>query len=440
MALIHLPHDAVGFLNALYRKTPPSEGATKAVATLVLSARRWLDFYSGYTLDEPEANKLGNLRYLWDDVERAVNAPSPTLDAVASPLYKAVHAMDQIRRQRERAGFSQHLALNDLLLAGAALVKGRGTESAVAERLPTVEQWLDNVAAMLAGSAPRLQPQVTTAVQTGIDTMRRALGEMRDAATLAAGIARAHAADEIVSQFLDWERRDHERLAEQRSKYDIPIVGPELELGLEGARRVERRLWRRPVQDALDLFFPRLERWWAEQRPIVLMPAETRPALLQEVDMALFELRTAIAGLLDASVGADTVLARYEAAIGRASEAFGAVREARFDPAPFEGTTNGVYFDAIQGVLNVTVPDMALLALMHEHPLPDSHLDVRDAMLGYLEQGDTDLLLSACAMLMAHVRSAPSPFVCPSCGGTLSAEGKCDACGHTPISVSSWEA
>lgn len=440
MELVHLPHVAVPFLNALHRQEPPSEESTQSFAMLVVSARRWLDFQSGYSLDDTEANELENLKVFWDEVERAADAPSPKLDALVPPLYEALDTMDRIRRRREQAGFSAHLPLNDLLLAGAAVLTGRATERAISDRLPLAEQWLENVASMLRGSTPRLQPEVCAAVVSGIDEMRRALAEMGNPATRETGVHRVHAADEVVSQFLDWDRRDHERLAERQSTYDIPLIGPDLELAMKGARHVERQTWTQPVQALLDLVLPRLENWWGEQRYVVLMPAEVRVSLLNEVDMALFELRSAVTGLVDTHHDVETVLARYEAALTRASAAFRAIREARWDPSPLEGSAANAYFEAIEGVMGGTVPDVALLGLMHERPLPDNHLDVRDELLAYLKEGDTDALLRACALLIERARPSSIALSCPSCGGTLSDDGRCRKCGDKPISIVAWEA
>ena len=440
MELVHLPHVAVPLLNALHRRETPSEEACQAFGMLIVSGRRWLEFQSAFTINDGEANMLANLACFWDELERAIEAPSPHLDALLPPLYAAIDAMDRIRRDRERTHLSEHPALHDLLLAGAAVLQQRGAPRAITERLPVVERWLENLTAMLRGSAPRLQPEACAAFETGIAGLRRALGEMREPATLEAGLLRARAADEVVSRFLDWNRHDHQRLAEKRATYAIPLVGPDLELALKGARAVNRDLWTQPVHDLLDLILPRLETWWGEERRTMLMPAEQRENLLEAVDMAIFEVRSAIAAMVDQNEPADLAIERYESSLQQASDAFTAVDEARWDGSALEGTTAGAYWEALTGVMAGTVPDVALLGLMHERALPDTHLDVRDALMEYLESGHTDALLRAAGQIIEHARAQSGPPQCPSCGGILRDDGRCRSCGDKPISISSWEA
>lgn len=440
MEIVHLPPVAIPYLNALHHRETPSQEALQAFEMLVVSARRWIEFHSGFTIDDAEAAALANITCCWNEIEQALAAPDPSLNALIPPLYAAIDGMERVRQERERAHYSPHAALNDLLLACAAALCNRGSHEAVRARLPVFEKWLDNVEAMIRGAADRLHEEVRAPLETGISALRTAAAEMRDRATLEAGMRRAHGGDEIVSQFLEWDRRDHERLAERHTTYEIPVIGPDLELGLESARQVDRALWKQPVQDTLELVLPRLEMWWREQRHSVIMAADERVTLLADIDTAILGLRESIADLLNPRKSEAAALEDLQRALEQTSAAFRAAREARWNPQVLTGTHAAAYWEAITGVLGGTVPDVALLGLLHERPLNDDALQVRDALLAYLDTHDPTALLAACGHLLEHARAERPAPPCPVCEAPLGEGGLCGACGEQASVTASWEA
>lgn len=428
MNIIHLPPDAIPLLDALLDDSDTSE-ATRSFSALRDAVRRWLDFHGAYTLHEEDANLLANVEVFWTEVDQALTRPSPReiLDALLPALYQAVDAMDRVTREREKPHFSLQRPVNDFLMACAAYKLGRAQDRAITDRLPVMDGYLASLETLFGSTRPRLKPEVVEDVEKGLALMRISVEDARrahntgDLESLHDALAGLSAGASLMDHFLEWERADRERLAERHTRFNIPVVGPALELGLDGARRAPRPAWAPAVANARAELISQLVAFWTRVRNTVLLPKEIRAERLTAVDEGVAGLDSALVDMLDESLDRDAAVARLEAALIRLSDAFTALDNDAVRRDAVTGTA-GTFLEAVGGVLGGTVPKLALIIVLRTVPLPTGCLNAGAALDAYLKDGSRDHLMDAALILARECRLSEQPatenvgWPCPCCG------------------------
>lgn len=458
MTVTHLPREAVQFINALERasrgRAVGLEEARAAFAELREHARRWVHFHGGFTLHDREAAVLANIACLWDQIDLALDASGlpQILEGLVPALYQAVQAMDEVLAERQRPHFSLQPVVNDFVMAGLAIVLGRGEWRAIEERLPVVERYLANLTSLYEGASPRLLAEVAEELQHGLCAMREGLVaagasvELQDVQKLREGVLRLQAGSVLLQHFLDWERRDDERLAETCHRFQIPL-GPTFEHCLTTARRISRAHWGRALGRIEAVLIPRLEAFWAHARERVLLPAELRQARIDAVHTALGRLREAVKALPDPNIRRSEALDIVEEALTSLSAAFEDVRHDAFKRDALRGTEADTWYELIGGVLSGTVPDLAVgraLMVMPELGARSAALErVRAYLNGYREED----LLAALSILVEPSPSSEQPaegtWTCSCCGeANKPGDHACRRCSTRPeaLVTTSWEA
>lgn len=469
MELIHLPPDVVLLLDALYAgRTDCEEELARFLAVRDASVA-WLEFHGAYSVTDEEAALLGNVSVLWNEMEGRI---AEGLSELLPRLYEAMAGLDRLRRWRERPDYSRQPPVNDLVRAGGAVLKGRGEARVVTDRLPTVATWLRNVESMFEGARDRLRPEVIADIEIGLRHMRDALSgcqvaaETGDRGMLHDALDQMLAGGELVQHFLDWDFEDQQRLEQQRSRFNIPIIGPSMDLALASARKAPREAWGPAVEHALALDLPRLRGMWSRVRPGIMtrveipepegwdpadgipLDLEHRELLLQTVDEGIDALEAALVRMTDPSVADDAALATFELSLTNLSRAFHALdRDAlRFDSAA--GTAAEPWIELIGGALTGTIPAAAVDEFLRSAAPPPSWTNVTDCLHGWLADPQDAHLLMAAQRLHGHLHvpvdvPLSTTWTCAPCGQAVAlGVSSCPRCGAAAQGAASatWEA
>lgn len=431
----------VWFLNELRAGEPDLGESLEAFEADLESARRWLERESAYSLHEQEARQFENIRFLWERVDRLLEeADREQLEEGLPPLlFEAALLMEKVTRERDAGHFSPLPAVNRMVLAGAAWIQGRGSREAAGQRLAVLEEFQQNMRRMytrLRSDLPKEnRPDVDLGMRhlkSGIEAARTAL-EAGDKEALHEALSEVHAGASLVQFLLDWDRREMELLAETYRRFNVPVIGPQLESELEAARRAPRETWMGPAETTLTVSLPGLDAFWERAQSTLLLPPELRQPLLAATDEAIGGLYEAYQKLLDPQSPDKEAIAVLEQALCAASEAFTAVQQAALKAQGADGALARAYVDAIRGIAGGTVPDVTLASMLSDDP-PPGDPDVRRLIQEYLAGGHPDALYQAVEIMLDSLPRTPdqssTEISCPFCGVTNSLAAQlCRDCG-----------
>lgn len=458
MAPTHIPPDAVRLINALAAQpgVPAPDAEVDSFRALCAGARKWLEFTRGYIRDDPERGRLDNLGVLWDEVEGALSGEKgcDILPRLVPPLYQAIHAMDEINRERARSTYSRQPALNDFIAAGVARLEGRAEMRAVTDRLGVIQAWAGNLAQLYHGVEERLLPEVRAEIERGLAWLDQALADAAQATEhddpegLRGALADLTKAETIVQAFLEWDQADQERVASRHTRFRIPLIGAQLELALESARKVPRGAWVPAVRTTQNLLLPQFRAFWEQRRSSILMPAAARDGCLAAVDQGIEALDAAVANLLRPRYSEQFVLAEFEQALTLLSDAMVNLENQAFRDHHLTGTDAETWWEILRGVLAKSVPDEALIELVRENPPPPSWAPVVEKVKAYLETRDELLICDAAEALLEQVppadKTEAQQWTCVFCGhANPSGEPECSGCrqrGQDPQRIEGWQA
>lgn len=436
----------VPFLNALRLGKAELEDETQAFQAEREAAARWLEFHRAYSLDAQDEEDLENIDFLFREVDSATDDLS--LERLVPPLYQAIALMDRVNKRRDQPHFSDQPGVNDFILASAAWLSGRGQKRGVVERLPVVQEFYKNLRQLLRLRKSDLKPEVRPEFELGLKHFKQALEEAEKAIErdhtpdLHEAIARLSEASKVMQLLLDWDRRDQERHLERYGRFNIPMVGADLELALETGRSMPREAWDRGVRNLSDQTLPKLYTFWNLVRPLLVLPPEQR-GLIEEVDTGLERLEGSVEALLSREQTAEAVLAEFEAACLDLHELFCDVERHGRRGDRLDGTPAGAYWQTGMGVLGGTVPVVAIEELLGAIPPPAR---VGPLFEEYLATLDPETLREALCLLATEVPEASSEGTAATwgCGycGFVNPLGQhpCRRCGASPSASSSWEA
>lgn len=440
MKVVQLPRGMVWFLNELRLGVADLAESLEAFLLDREGARLWLESESAYSLHDEEHGTLENIAYLWSRVDALVEEGDRQrlLDELPPLLYEAALLMERVTGERERGHFSPLPAVNRVVLAGAAWIQGRGSREAAQERLAVLAEFARNLRRMytrLRSDLPKeYRPDVDRGMRHlkgGIEAAEEAL-DVNDHDWLHDALQEICAGATLVQFLLDRDRREMELLAETYQRFNIPLIGPQLESELVAAGRAPRHSWSAPAETTLTVSLPELERHWEQVQSSVLLPPELRGSLLAAVDEAIVRLYRAYEAVLDPSCPDAEALRLLEDSMVEASEAFTAVQRASLTlPSPGQSLAH-TYLEAVRGIMAGTVPDLTLAHMVSGDPPPGGP-DVRRLLLEYLEGGHPDCLAQAMELMLESLPRSLDPgseLVCPLCG-TRSSSGAqfCLACG-----------
>ena len=437
--ITHLPPGLVGLLNALYWGNEEFEEELEAFLDTWKSVKDWHTFHGAYSVNDTEQRNLDNFVLLWESVQGQLDREDIDFESLARPVYETVAIMEQLNEDRKFPHYSPIPAVNEILLAGAAFCMDRGTAQGVRDRLPLLSECIDNLRGLFFEQQYRLPEQVQAALQEGFDLMEAGVKAVHNGlpekVPTQDGLAQIKEGASLTEFLLEWDRKERQRLKKEYSRFNIPVVGAELEIAYESARAVERRKWRRGAKSTEEELFPKLDEFWASVKPHLFVVPEERAEVFESVDQSLEALKVAVAALKEKEGEDEELLENLSEALEWVSDSFSTLEELTLKPDTFpEGSPERHVFEAARGILAGTVPDAALVELLSRYPLSQEALE---AFSLFVNEGDTEAMIAAVWFMYdavetrQAVQGEPGPWTCSLCG--FLNEGESLRCGECRV-------
>ncbi|MFN8610930.1 MAG: hypothetical protein U0931_25535 [Vulcanimicrobiota bacterium] len=360
----------------------------------------WIENLSGYTMDEAEAVSFENISSLLDSVYACLDRCHQGRQAgpLIHYLQTMFAAMDKINRRREVAHQSMQPTVNDFLLCGIALLRGRSDWKALENRLQKLESHLDRLAFALRSLQARLQPAVVANLETAFSCAREAIQQLKsrpEGDFLRDGLALVSESCKVLDYLVDWKHQDEKSFQQSHQRFFIPPVGAELEALLEELDITESDKWPFLLEHARSQLALQLRMEWRCLRQRLLFEPARREEIWQEVEDGLNELELS----LDFNLDEDEFIDRLENCLEDLSDLFLRIRQQALPLDHLLGTPAGDVLERIFAALGGTFPRILLLEL-------DTPPVVRVSLRDYLADGCWDHLFRAGFEL---VRAVPQP-------------------------------
>lgn len=420
--LVHLPPGLVDLLNALYWGQEDVATELQQFAETWQDLNGWYQFHGSYSVNEKEQGELENFTLLWKQVCETLEQGPLEFEKLAGPVHETISIMNQINEDRRFPHFSPIPAVNETLLAGAAYCMDAGSEKAVRDRLPLLAECLDNLRGLYYEQIDGFPEEIRNALGEGFELMEKGIQGIHqgfpDKDTVQDGLADLKEGAGLAEFLLEWDRKEKVRLRERYNRYNIPLIGTDLEIGLESMKAVERRKWRRGAKSTEKDLFPLLDEFWHMVNSNLFLPPEERPELMMEVEEAYLATREAVSALKGKEFEDRELIEAVEESLDWLSDTFTHIEEVALKPEHFGSGSERHIFEAVQGVLSGTVPDAALLELLRNSELAEVELA---PFRSYLNEGDRESLYPAVWVFLDHYtaradRVGSQPWTCPSCG------------------------
>lgn len=420
--LVHLPPGLVELLNAVYWGQQEYELEHEVFRKTWRDFHGWHQFHGSYSVNDKEQRNLENFQALWKQVDDQLNEQALDFEQLAGPVYETVSIMNQVNEDRRFPHYSPVPAVNETLLAGAAFCLDRGSEQAVRDRLPLLNDCLLNLRGLFYEQQDGLPEEIQRALSQGFDLIERGIRTLHtalpDKSATQDGLSDIKEGGSLAEFLLEWDRQEKTKLREHYNSYNVPLIGAELEVGIETMKIVDRRKWRRGAKSTEEDLFPQLDEFWQTVRPHLLLPPEERVEMIAEVEEAYQATREAVDALKGKEYDDDVLLDAVVESLEWMSEAFSAIENDALKPDVFGQGPEREIFDAVKGVLSGTVPDAALVELLHGSEIPATELSFFEL---YLNEGDRQSLYSAVwSLLDAYLERTEAhqegPWTCTLCG------------------------
>lgn len=419
--LTHLPPGLAGFLNAVYWNAEECETEWQEFCDTWDSIKGWHDFHGSYSVNDKEQGELENFQTLWDEVRVLVENP-PNFAELARPVYETIQLMNQVNENRRFPHYSPIPAFNEILLAGAAFCMDRGSEESVRARLALLSECNDNLRGLFYEQKAKLPEEIQEALQQGFDLITQGIElihhNLPNKEPVTEGLACLKEGGSLVEFLIDWDRKETERLRGLYTRFNIPVIGADLEISLESMKLVERRKWRRGAKVTEEEHFPKLDEFWALIKPHLILPHEEGPELLDEVEQSMLALKEAVAALKEKEYEDEELWDALTDAVEWTSESFTALEAHSLKADVFGVGPERDIFEAIKGILSGTVPDAALVDLLKDSPLSEGDQNVFQQ---YINEGSYELLIEAAwtlydvVMERAEALEDDQPWTCGFC-------------------------
>lgn len=428
LMLVHLPPGLVDLLNALYWGQEDCDDEYQLFCRTWQEVRGWHQFHGSYSVNENEQRNLENFKLLWEQVEKTLEDGPLEFEKLAGPVYESVSIMNQVNEDRRFPHYSPIPAVNETLLAGAAFCLDQGSEQAVRDRLSLLNECLENLRGLYHEQSERFPEEVKATLSEGLELLQSGIEAVHhglpDKAATRDGLADIKDGGSLAEFLLEWDRNNKQKLRHTYNRFNVPLIGAELEIGIETMKTVERRKWRRGARSTEEELFPQLDEFWAMIKPHLFLPPEEREEMIAEVEESYQATRDAVDALKGKEFEDDELLEAVTENLQWMSDAFTAIEQEALKPDVFGPGPEREIFEAVKGVLSGTVPDAALVELLRRSELPVVELE---PFQPYLNEGDRESLHPAVWALLdatlERVESVESgPWTCTLCGHSNEAE------------------
>jgi hypothetical protein len=436
----NLPPGLAGLLNTLYWGDPNLEEELEVFSALWHHVADWHNFTSAYAMNQGEKAELANIKTLYLKVNEILEGDELSLEALAPPVYETFQLMESVNQRRRGSHYSPLPAINELLLAGAALCMGEGEPRGVEERLGLAQGFLDNykVLAQDYRRKMKLDDSIRAEFKKGFDLVQEGLASaalgLPDPEAVADALAQVKAGASIIEVLAEWDRERSLALRETHTRFKIPQVGDEFEMALNGLQRAERSKWSRHIKYFRDVVMVELEDFVELVRPGLMLPNDVREELWERVAEAIEFVHQALDDLESEEFEDADAVAQFENAAEETSAAFSDIDAYAMKGEHLVGRPEETVFSAIRGILADSVPDAALPELCAQIPLAP---EVTEPLDLYLQTRDASFLFDAAEALIHSVpvelEIRREPWSCSFCGHHNSEEQQtCSKCQAAP--------
>jgi hypothetical protein len=433
--LVHLPPGLVELLNAVYWSQEDCEPEYELFRDTWQDVQGWHQFHGSYSVNKKERRDLENFTLLWEQVSGLLDEGTLEFEKLAGPVYETVAIMNQVNEDRRFPHYSPIPAVNETLLAGAAFCMGQGSEQAIRDRLPLLNDCLTNLRGLYYEQVVGYPEEVKFTLSQGFDLIERGIAtlhnQLPNPEATQDGLADIKEGGSLAEFLLEWDQKEKAKLRELYGKYNVPLIGSELEIGIETMKVVERRKWRRGAKSTEDDLFPRLDEFWETIKPHLLLPPEERLDMIADVEEAYQATRDAVEALKGNEYEDGELLDAVTESMEWMSEAFTTIEDEALKPEVFGQGPERQVFEAVKGVLSGTVPDAALVELLRQSEMSAPDLE---PFHPYLNDGDRESLYIAVWSLLDTLEDRTeivegSPWTCTLCGHQNQAEDlSCGQC------------
>lgn len=404
--LQHFPLGIVAYLDSLCQPGGNPAGLLPDFMDHLEMVEEWVENLSGYTMDEAESVAFENISSLLDSVYACLEqcGPEQQLKPLLQHLHTMFAAMDKINRRREVAHQSMQPAVNDFLLCGIALLRGRADWNALDNRTHKLQSHLDRLANALESLKPRLQPVVIANLETAFSCAREGIQQVQarpQEEKLRDGLALISESCKVLQHFIDWKHQDDASFQQSHQRFFIPMVGAELQALLEELDATESESWPALLDHARQQLLPQLRLEWCSLRQRLMLESAQREQIWHDVEWCLAQLESS----LELDLEEDEFVDRLETSLEELSEQFLRTRQQLFPHDHLHGTPAGEVLERIFAALGGTMPRILLL---EQQVSPVVQASLND----YLADGCWEHLFQAGYDL---VREFPQPDLSVTC-------------------------
>lgn len=360
--LQHFPIGIVAYLDSLCQPGGNPERLLPDFMDHLEMVEEWVENLSGYTMDEAESVAFENISSLLDSVYACLeqSGPEQQLKPLLQHLHTMFAAMDKINRRREVSHQSMQPTVNDFLLCGIALLRGRSNWNALDNRIHKLQSHLDRVANALESLKSGLQSAVVADLETALTCAREGIQQIQahpQSEQLRDGLALISESCKVLQHFIDWKHQDDSRFQQSHQRFFIPLVGAELQALLEELDATESERWPALLEHARLELLPRLRLEWNNLRQRLMFDSAQREQIWHEIECGLTELETS----LDLDLAEDLFVDRLESSLETLSEHFLRTRQQVLPHDHLHGTPAGEVLERIFAALGGTMPRILLL-------------------------------------------------------------------------------
>jgi len=441
ISVVVLSPEIVTILNAL-AGDGDREAALFAIDAQREAARDWLARWGGYTIDEQEVEQFNDIGLLWGEIEKALASAMVRMqpERMVPALYQVFSLMVLVQEARERPHFSQHVPIDDFLMAGVACGLGRANVDCVAERLSAAVACVDELEARCE-TAGGLEDAVRADLALGFAALRGALpvvvesARNRDAAALEAALARVKAADEVVARFTTWERNEAWMASRATS---LPAVAERVRALIEALRTDSVEVWKPLADEVVSRHLPAMRGECRPKTAGTLMPGRIRATCLPAVDAALEGAETVVVDLVTGAIPPERAAQTLEAELLELSAAMSVVERHAFPSDALFSRRAERYWALLSGLLAGTIPAFVLREALGESTRSEVWAPVVDLMAAYAVQADPELLCEAAERIltlrMSLEEQDEDQWTCRACGfGNDLTDTSCGKCGMESV-------
>ncbi|MDQ7822092.1 MAG: hypothetical protein RDV48_04790 [Candidatus Eremiobacteraeota bacterium] len=369
MKVISIPPESALFLNRLTAVKGGEEldliEEIKHYRVFHQFTLQWLQGKSALT--DEEQTRLSNALYLLQRREELLNEietrglDDGLYDELRKIEFEIADTFTALTQEREKSPISPIPAVNELLMSTWASIHREAPLERVKEALDVANGYLRNLEGDYNAIAHTFKEEVKHEFALGFEVTKTALADIGsallsgDRAALEGPSGRLKEGSGLLNYYLEWQQSQEEKLLTQFNRFNIPFIGPDLQILLEEMR--EGNYSEEKLLLIKEFSLPKLLQFWEATNERLFIKPSQKLELLEKMDEALQALQAAFESLKE-NTGAS--IDHYEECLQKLSSLFTAIDHETLHWNSLIGTGGELLGEAIKNVYYGTLPDFAL--------------------------------------------------------------------------------